>query len=273
MQCCGCFSAPHKLLGIVFALLAVVLPGCAPTGDFGRRQPSFLHDQIVPAARTAIRDIRGKATSQYPLTADEEELRARAHTLVSVDRRKSIDRFLASGVDDLGIVDSRFEENRQIAHNSGKTAYESAPPSRNPYTLRNVVRAQVWQYQEFGDVVERVYRSDARRRATLVRQDDIPTNDIHNATSRIAENRRVVEQTILAMRNRVDNYRLELRRSVLEYPDIIPEGRVTAAIDRLSDLGEILQDQTRIWAFPDDYASSADGAPASRTRAPRLAGG
>ena len=273
MQHRGCFRAPQKSHCIIIAILAVLPSACAPPGDFGRRPPSFFHDEILPVTRTVIRDIRGKATSQYPKTADEEELRARAHTLVNVDRRKSIDRFLASGVDDLGIVDSRFEENRRIAHNTGKSAYEHEPPSRNPYTLLNVVKAQVWQYQEFGDVVERVYRSDARRRATLRRHEDISPNDIHNATSRIAENRRVVEQTILAMRNRVDNYRLELRRSVLQYPDIIPEGRVTAAIDRLSDLGEILQDQTRIWAFPDDYASSADGAPASRTRVPRLAGG
>lgn len=249
------------------------MSSCAPTGDFGRKHPSYFHDEIIPAARTAIRDIRGKATSRYHLTDDEEDLRALAHTLVSVDRRESIDRMLAAGVQDLGITDSRFEENRQVAHNTGKSAYEREPPSRNPYTLLNVVRADVWRYQEFGNVVERVYRSDARRRVALLRSEDLPADDIHNTSSRIAENRRVVNQTILAMRNKVDNYRLELRRSVLEFPDIVPEGRVTVAIDRLSDLGAIIQDQTRIWAFPDDFASSSDGAPETRTRVPRLAGG
>ncbi len=257
----------------VATALAAMAAGCAPTGDFGRQQPSYLHDTVIPAIRAAAHDLRGKVTSTYPYTADEERMRALSHNLIHVDRKKSIDRYLASGVQDLGIAESRYEENRRIANNTGKSAYERQPPSRRPYTLLNVVRADIWDFRKFGNSVELVYAADARRRRAILKHEDVPSSDLHNAIGRINENRRLVNQTVLAVRNRVDEYRLELRRSILEYPDAIPEGRVTAAIDRLAGLVEIIQEQTRVWAFPGDYVRNGDK-PSSRTRRiPRLDGG
>lgn len=253
--------------------IAVTAVGCAPTGDFGRRQPSYFHDTVIPAIRTAAHDIRGKLSSRYPYTADEERMRALSHNLIHVDRQKSIDRYLASGVQDLGIAESRYEENRRIANNTGKSAYERQPPSRRPYTLLNVVRADIWDFRQFGNSVELVYAADARRRRAVLRREEVPSSDVHNALGRIKENRRVVNETVLAVRNRVDEYRLELRRSILEYPDAIPEGRVTAAIDRLAQLVEIIQDQTRVWAFPNDYVRNGDKPTSRDRRIPKLDGG
>ena len=271
-----CISQQRRRLPVLCVAaiaIAVTVAGCAPTGDFGRRQPSYFHDTVIPAVRTAAHDIRGKLSSRYPYTADEERMRALSHNLIHVDRKKSIDRYLASGVQDLGIAESRYEENRRIANNTGKSAYERQPPSRRPYTLLNVVRADIWDFRLFGNSVELVYAADARRRRAILKREDVPSSDLHNAIGRINENRRVVNQTLLAVRNRVDEYRLELRRSILEYPDAIPEGRVTAAIDRLAGLLEIIQDQTRVWAFPNDYVRNGKDSRPRRDRIPKLDGG
>ena len=264
--------SPAVCLAAAIAI-AVMAAGCAPTGDFGRRQPSYIHDKVIPAVRTAVHDLRGKLSSRYPYTADEERMRALSHNLIHVDRKKSIDRYLASGVQDLGIAESRYEENRRIANNTGKSAYERQPPSRRPYTLLNVVRADIWDFRKFGNSVELVYAADARRRRAILKREDVPSSDLHNAIGRINENRRLVNQTVLAVRNRVDEYRLELRRSILEYPDAIPEGRVTAAIDRLAGLVEIIQEQTRVWAFPGDYVRNGDKPSSRMRRIPKLDGG
>ena len=137
-------------LCIAAVAIAVIAAGCAPAGDFGRRQSSYLHDAVIPAMRTVAHDIRGKLSARYPCTADEERMRAFSHNLIHVDRKKSIKRYLASGVQDVGIAESRYEENRRIAGNTGKAAYQRLPSSRRPYTLLNVVRADIRDFLSIG---------------------------------------------------------------------------------------------------------------------------
>ena len=72
-------------------------------------------------------ESRGKLSARYPYPADVERMRAFSHNLIHVDRKKSIKRYLASGVQDVGIAESRYEENRRIAGNTGKAAYQRLP--------------------------------------------------------------------------------------------------------------------------------------------------
>lgn len=58
---------------LLAATMTVVLAGCArPTGDFGRAQPSVLHDEIMPTIGNARADA-----SNFNLTDEEQEMRDR----------------------------------------------------------------------------------------------------------------------------------------------------------------------------------------------------
>lgn len=70
--------------GGLLALLLITVTACGrPTGDFGRAEPSFLHDTILPAAGSLVAlQARKEPVSGFPLTDDEIELRNRAWAFV-----------------------------------------------------------------------------------------------------------------------------------------------------------------------------------------------
>src|SRR4051794_9306307 len=78
------------------ALLAAALAGCAAEGDFGRRQPSVVTDEILPWTGKRFASLRGEAMSEFMLTDDEKEFRDRAwHFLMPAHLQASFDRVLA----------------------------------------------------------------------------------------------------------------------------------------------------------------------------------
>ncbi len=244
----------------VAASMAAILvtSACSTTGDFGRTEPSFVQQHIVPVARTAVRDIRGVLTSDFDYTSDEEELRARSGTLLTQDRRWSLDRFLGSMIEDVGISDSRYETSRRVTHNTGVSVYEHRRPSRTADTLLGYLYTEASMVEDFSDVADRVYDADARRREYLLYGGEVSGDEIHNTTARIESNRRVTRKTVLALRNRVDDYRLELRKSRLEHPDV-PDYGVLSAIDRYAATVDGLEDRLRTWPFPEDYVRASAG--------------
>jgi hypothetical protein len=74
---------------------------------------------------------------------------------------------------------------------------------------------------------------------------------------------RLAPAEILAMRNRVDDYRLELRRSVVEHPDA--SGRAAAAIGRMARAVDRIDARLRPRVFPE-----ARMAGPRRTGSPRV---
>ena len=70
--------------GAALALVALAVTACGrPTGDFGRAEPSFLHDTLLPAAgKLTAEYVRKEPVSGFPLTDDEIELRNRAWAFV-----------------------------------------------------------------------------------------------------------------------------------------------------------------------------------------------
>ena len=236
--------------------LALGVAACDTRGDFGRRKPSFFSDQIVPAARTAFREVRGVLVSSYDYTDDEAYMRSLGETLQSADRTPSVDRPLESAMERAGVRESTYEERRRITHNTGLSVHEDHPPSRRTQALALIIQLEIEQVQTFGRVVERVYDADARRRDALLHNGEVSGNDIQSSMGRMRENRRVVRQTILALRNRIDDYRLEVRRTQLEYPDV-PADRVADAVERLAKTVSRLERRVRVWPFPEDAAHEA----------------
>jgi hypothetical protein len=230
-------------------LLAIACQACT-TGDFGRREPNILQDTIFPAVRGVVGDIRGVAVSSYALTGDEAELRARSETIIAAERGLSPDRTISATVESVGLAESTYQERRRAAHTSGRTAYDRGPRSRRRDTLAYVVDSETGDFVAFGEIALRVYRGDEIRRAALTDGAELSGDDIRDTAGRIRANRRIVEQTILAMRNRVDDYRLELRRSVVEHPDAY--GRAAAAIGRMARAVDRIDARLRPRVFPEE---------------------
>lgn len=230
-------------------LLMIVAQACT-TGDFGRREPNILTDTILPAMRGVIGDIRGVAVASYALTGDEAELRARSETIIAAERGLSPDRTVSATVESVGLAESTYQERRRTAHTSGRTAYDRGPWSRGRDTLAYIVDSETTEFVAFGAIALRVYRGDEVRRAALTDGADLSGDDIRDTAGRIRANRRIVEQTILAMRNRVDDYRLELRRSVVEHPDA--SGRAAAAIGRMARAVDRIDARLRPRVFPEE---------------------
>ena len=70
--------------GGLLALVMITVTACGrPTGDFGRAEPSFLHDTLLPVAGNLVASqARKEPVSGFPLTDDEIELRNRAWAFV-----------------------------------------------------------------------------------------------------------------------------------------------------------------------------------------------
>lgn len=239
----------RRLVGLALTgLLAIACQACAP-GDLGRQQPGYLQDTVLPALRAVASDIRGVAVSSYPLTGDEAELRARSHSIVSAQRGWSADRAYASAAESVGLADSTYQRRRRLVHSTGRTAYDAGPWSRRRDVLALVVSSETGEFEAFGHCASRVYRSDAIRRTALVHGAELSDADIRDTAGRIRANRRIVEQTILAMWNRIDDYRLELRRSVVEHPGA--SGRAAAAIETMAATVAGIESRLRPRAFPE----------------------
>ncbi len=76
----GTLSVARSLRPVgLAALLALPLLGCVQTtGDFGRPQPGFTQDVLLPYTGLVSARFRGEPASVYALTEDEKELRNRA---------------------------------------------------------------------------------------------------------------------------------------------------------------------------------------------------
>jgi hypothetical protein len=232
-------------------LAAILMLSCqACTGDFGRREPNLIQDTIFPAMRGIVGEVRGVAVSSYELTGAEIELKARSETIIAAERGLSPDRELSTMVESAGIAESTYQKRRRLAHSTGRTAYDSGPWSRRRDTLAYIVEAETIEFVSFGRIALEVYRSDEIRRAALTDGAELSADDIRDTAGRIRANRRIVEQTILAMRNRVDDYRLELRRSVVEHPDA--SGRAAASIARMAHAVDRIEARLRPRVFPEE---------------------
>lgn len=78
------FLWQRPVAGALVALCAgLVISGCTrPTGDFGRAEPSLVHDKWMPAAGEGAARLRGDPVSKFNYTNDERLLRDRAWALI-----------------------------------------------------------------------------------------------------------------------------------------------------------------------------------------------
>ena len=206
---------------VAFALvMPALLAGCGrPTGDFGRAEPSLLHDRILPATGEVVADWdRREVVSDFNRTDREGLLRDRAWGLVRPPHVR--DWFGASLVE--------FERTRivpEIDHAFDPRGYyallrrDSFVSSETRWNRAIAdMRADTALIGPFWGEARRVREDDAvRLRALDGRRGGTP-EELSNAYARIDENARVVDWVWRSMRLRVAAYRDAIDRMVVETP-------------------------------------------------------
>lgn len=233
---------------LILIVLATAMVSCRTTGDFGRPKPSYFHDQVVPSLRVHVSTLSGVDASAYPLTPSEVELRSRSIAIIEnggPSIRRSFDAF---GVK-IGAHEPSYQKERRVEHSTGTADLDHHEYPRHPRVLLAAVSDDLDLLHQFSGVTQRVYAQDKKRLLDLRKGGDVPAHDVLDTTGRVRENRGIVEDTILALHNRIDDYEIELRRSVLVHPDG-QQAQVKNAIGRLAKRVKRFEGRVRAIADP-----------------------
>lgn len=204
---------------LLISVGAAGLAACSrPTGDFDRARPSFLHDEVLPAAGAVLAAHRGEPVSTFNLTDKEQLLRDRAwalirpaHTADWVDGAaveaqrtrliKPIDDKLDPRVYYLYLRSDKFRSSevryeRVIADMSGDTDLV------RPFCLLAV---------EVEDL-------DTERLNAMNRRPDLKAHEYSGAVGRVNENREIIAWVKRALTFRLAAYRHAIDRLEIETP-------------------------------------------------------
>ena len=217
---------------LILAIAATALASCRTAGDFGRQKPSYFYDTVVPSVRGVVTKHTGVPHSDFPWTDQEYELRARSQTLIDKED-PSFARYFDKKRADYGFDQASYQEERRVEHSTGTADLNQDKYPRHPSILLSTVTEDIKLLKAFATLAEEVYAADKRRLKALRTGGDVPSADVVNTTGRVKENRGIVENTILALHNRIDDYEIELRRSLLAHPNGDGTG-VENAIGRLA---------------------------------------
>jgi len=255
-------------------LLAAGLAGCAAEGDFGRRQPSVVTDEVLPWAGRQLAWTRGEAVSGFMLTDDEKELRDRAwRFLMPAHPRSRFDYALAE-LRRLRLMPagprpgSLGEAPHRVLQYVGLGLYDDQQPdayfkalmgqdwtsSHPPYRrLCGDIDADQALLDPLDAAAERVEAADRIRARGLPLIPDLSEGERDEALDRIAENQGLIWWITDALGRRVAGYRYALQRLFIE----IPQRDAVACEHKLAGL------EARTGAAP------AASAPAVSQAAPR----
>ncbi len=211
----------HRRRIVALALaLPVLLAGCGrPTGDFGRAEPSVLHDRVMPAAGELVAEWdRREVVSDFNRTDREGTLRDRAWALVRPPHVR--DWFGATAVElertrILPEIDYAFDP-------QGYYNYLRRDPFISSETRWNRaiadMRGDTGLIGPFWSEARRVRDDDALRLRALDERRGGAPEELRNAYARIDENARVVDWVWRSMRLRVAAYRDAIDRMMVETP-------------------------------------------------------
>lgn len=226
----------------MLALALVTVAACGrPTGDFGRAEPSFLHDTLLPAAGNLVASqVRKEPVSGFPLTDDERELRSRAwafvraphvrdwwlDTLVEGERTRILP-ILKGGDAMAPEIVAMFPE---ITLPLIAPAYDRSRYHRYLLSDGRASTETLWTrviddasadtalIPPFCDVAARVRRSDVERLGALRRQRLVEAGLHEGAEARVWENEETIAWVWQALGYRASSYRYAIDHFQVEAP-------------------------------------------------------
>ena len=228
--------------GAALALVALAVTACGrPTGDFGRAEPSFLHDTLLPTAGNLTAEyVRKEPFSGFPLTDDEIELRNRAWAFVRAPHVR--DWWLDSLVEGertriLPILKGDDAPSPGIAAMFPEIALPIIAPAYDRrryhgYLLSDgrISTETLWArviddagadtalIPPFCDVAARVRRADVERLGALRRQRLVEAQLHEGAEARVWENEETISWVWQALGYRAASYRYAIDHFQVEAP-------------------------------------------------------
>ena len=210
---------PMRIAALVLAL-PVLLAGCGrSTGDFGRAEPSFLHDRVMPAVGERVAEWdRGEVVSGFNRTDRELALRDRAWSLIRAPHVR----------DWFGETLIEFERTRifpEIDYAFDPRGYYDHL-RRDPFVSSETrwnraiadMRSDTGLIGPFWEEARRVREDDVLRLRALDERRGGKPSELSDAYARIDENARVVDWVWRALRLRVAAYRDTIDRMMVETP-------------------------------------------------------
>lgn len=231
-----------RATGLVGMTLMALLTACGrPTGDFGRAEPSYLHDTILPSLGDVVAEKRrAEPVSDLPMTDDEIELRDRAwnfvraphvrdwwlDTLVEGERTRILPMLKGQGQMSpelaatfpkwsLPLLNPAYDTSRYHKYLLGE-AYASSE-SRWQRLITDI-GADTALVPPFCEVAARVRRADAGRIGALERQGEARSEFGSDATARVYENQETMSWVWRALSYRLSSYRFAIDRMEIETP-------------------------------------------------------
>ena len=216
---------------------AVLVAGCSrPTGDFGRAEPSVIHDTIMPEAGKLAARVRGEPVSEFILTDDEKLLRDLGWGLIRPPWAK----------DWIGGTKVELARTRVLPEKEGKV----------PVTLYSVflgsekfnssearfdriaadARGDTKLVPPFCEVAARVEASDRERLAAVSRRDMLTQDTFEGANARVWENRAYIGWVAQALRFRIQAYQTATDHFEIETPSGSRLWDTNRAIKELEDV-------------------------------------
>lgn len=207
-----------RILGT--ALLAGLVVACAarPVGDFGRAQPSVLHDQVMPAVGTFMARQRREPVSDFNQTDQEREMHDRTWRYLVAAHAK--DWMFDS---EMELQRTRITRAKDWTYSTDryytwlkKTQYQS---SRVRYaTLGRHIIADIDTMPTTFASICAVLEVDRNRKIALDNLTDLAPTAAHDVEMRRTENLWHIEWFVRAVNYRADSYSYALDNLLVETP-------------------------------------------------------
>lgn len=222
-------------------LLAGGLAGCAAeAGDFGRPVKGYVNDVVMPKVGDWRARQRGEPVSDFMLTDDEEELRARSYRFIMpihLDAFKK--RNEAEWVRTRIWPDSLYRPDPTLYYRlMRKDGYKSNYGRWN--AIIDEISADIPLITPYFVVWQEVCLADQQRMAALPRTVALTASESADAEARVWENRRVADWAVTGLRWRIESYAYAIQRSEIEIPTGDAELQAGIALDQLREWVEWL---------------------------------
>ena len=215
----GSFTGPlaRSVATIFLAALAV---GCVarPVGDFGRAQPSVLHDTVMPAVGKVIATNRGEPVSNFNQTDQEREMHDRTwrFLIAAHSRDWQFDSSVELQRTRIGPArDFRFSIDRYYTW-LRETHYQSSTTRYNTVG-RHILADYDTVPTTFASICA-VQEVDRQRRIALAELGGIEQSVADNAAARRIENQWHIDWFVRALNYRYDSYAYALDHLLVETP-------------------------------------------------------
>ncbi|MCA1998977.1 MAG: hypothetical protein LDL25_04240 [Hyphomicrobiales bacterium] len=235
---------------------ALLLGGCiSTTGDFGRPQPGFTNDVLLPFTGMLAAKARGEPSSSYALTEDEKVLRNRAWNFLMpendaprgtwMEHNLAFHRILPPRSQDVTLYHRtimggpQFGGGRGLGDSPNLRAITSPGGNFRSLTsrynrVRDSIAADHALIPYFKLVASQVRQADHIRLQSLGHVRYLTEEHRAEAIARVCENAIIIARVNWAFFDKAEQYRYSLEHLIVEGPEreAIPAERTLMAFER-----------------------------------------